>query len=277
MLSVTYIRLDVSPAISDNSKEEIDMRGLAGKVAVIAGGGSGIGAATARRLAAEEVAVVIGDIDAAAAQALVAQIVQSGGRAIGVRFDISDDASVRELVAAAVSHYGGLDFMHANAADLGIIFQDTDALDVALDVFDRTIAVNLRGHLLCTRHALPELQKRGGGAIVYTSSASAYIGEAERVSYAISKSGLNALMRHVASRWGRHGVRANAVAPGLVLTEKTRDVVPEEFKKAALGNSRSTRLGEPEDIAAMVVMLMSEDGAWINGQVISIDGGATLR
>lgn len=253
------------------------MRDLAGKVAVVAGGGSGIGAATVRRLAAEQVSVVIGDIDGNAAEKLAAEITGAGGRAVGVRFDISDDASVANLVATAVKQYGGLDFMHANAADLGIIFQDGDAIDVSLDVFDRTIAVNLRGHLLCTRHALPAMLQRGGGVIVYTSSASAYIGEPERVSYGISKSGINALMRHVATRWGRQGIRANAVAPGLVLTEKTRDTIPPEFKQSALDSTRSSRLGEPEDIAAMVVMLMSGDGSWINGQVISIDGGATLR
>jgi NAD(P)-dependent dehydrogenase (short-subunit alcohol dehydrogenase family) len=253
------------------------MRGLANKVAVIAGGGSGIGAATALRLGAAGTAVVVGDLNGAAATAIAEQIVAAGGRAIGVPFDIADDASVKALVAAAVDHYVGLDYMHCNAADLGVIFQDTDALEVALEVFDRTIAVNLKGHLLCTRHAVPELLKRGGGAIVYSSSAAAFIGEPQRVAYGISKGGINALMRHVASRWGKQGIRANAVAPGLVLTEKTRDTVPAEFRQRALAGVRSPRLGEPDDIAAMVVMLMSADGEWINGQVVSIDGGATLR
>lgn len=253
------------------------MRGLAEKVAVIAGAGSGIGAATALRLGAAGTAVVVGDINGEAAEAVAARIVEAGGRAIAVQFDIADDASVKALVAAAVDTYGGLDFMHCNAADLGIIFEDHDALDVALEVFDRTIAVNLKGHLLCTRHALPELQKRGGGAIVYSSSAAAFIGEPERVSYGISKGGINALMRHVASRWGRQGIRANAVAPGLVVTEGMRATLPEEFRQKALAGVRSQRLGEPEDIAAMVVMLMSDDGEWINGQVISVDGGSTMR
>jgi NAD(P)-dependent dehydrogenase (short-subunit alcohol dehydrogenase family) len=252
------------------------MRGLRNKIAVVAGGGGGIGAATAIRLAEEGVSVVVGDLDGEAARTIAERITLSGGRAIGVQFDMSDDASVATLVKAAVDTYGGLDVMHANAADFSQIFQDTDVLTVALEVFDRTLAVNLRGYVLCTRHALPELLKRRG-ALVYTTSAAAYIGEPERVSYGVSKSGINALMRHVASRWGKEGIRANAVAPGLVLTEKTRDRMPEEFKAYALSIMRSTRLGEPDDVAAMVTFLCSDDALWINGQVISVDGGATLR
>lgn len=253
------------------------MRGLADKVAIIAGGGSGIGAATALRLGAEGASVVVGDINAEAAASVAAQIEAAGGRAVSQAFDITDDASVQALVGCAVSTYGGLDLMHCNAADLAVIFEDLDALDVALDVFDRTIAVNLRGHLLCTRHALPEMLKREGGAIVYTTSTAAFAGEAERVCYAMSKSGINALMRHVASRWGKQGIRANAVAPGLVVTEKMRSTLPEPFRLQALKGVRSQRLGEPDDIAAMVTLLMSSDGEWINGQVISVDGGAILR
>lgn len=253
------------------------MKGLDGKVIVVAGGGSGIGAASARRLAQEGASVVVGDIAPAAAEAVAAQITGEGGRAVAAVFDMADEASIKNLIDTAVRSYGGLDGLHANAADLGVIHQDGDVLEVPLAVFDRTIDINLRGHLLCTRHALPELLKRGGGAIVYTSSASAFIGEPSRVAYGISKSGLNALMRHVASRWGREGIRANAVAPGLVPTEKTRDSIPEQFIRFALDSGRSPRLGEPEDIAALVTLLLSADGAWINGQVISIDGGATLR
>ena len=136
---------------------------------------------------------------------------------------------------------------------------------------------NLRGQLLCTRHAIPEIRKRGGGAIVYTSSGAAYAGEPERVSYAISKSGINALMRHVASRWGKEGIRSNAIAPGVVLTENAGANIPEEMRNWMLGLGRSPRLGRPEDIAAMVALLFSDDGEWINGQVVSVDGGVTLR
>lgn len=252
------------------------MRRLENKVIAVVGAGSGIGAVTAQRLAAEGASVVVADVNVASARSVAAGIVADGGQATAVSCDIADDASVAAMVRAAVTAYGGLDGIHVNAADMRAIQTDGDALEVSLDIFDRTLAVNLRGHLLCTRHAMPELLKRGG-AIVYTSSGAADMGEPTRVSYAVSKAGLQALMRHVASRWGKQGVRANAIAPGLVLTEQLRDHFPENLRQATLAITRSTRLGTSEDIAAMVAMLMSDDGAWINGQVIGVDGGARFR
>jgi NAD(P)-dependent dehydrogenase (short-subunit alcohol dehydrogenase family) len=255
------------------------MRGLDGKVAVVAGGGSGIGAATAARLAEEGASVVVGDIVVRNAWAVAASIRADNGTAVAVQFDITDDESVAALVAAAVAEFGGLDLMHANAAALSaeVIMRDSDALAVELDVFDRTIAVNLRGYLLCTRHSIPQMLQRGSGVIVYTSSAAGHVGEPQRPSYGISKSGINALMRHVSSRWGREGIRANCVAPGVVLTQTIRDNSDPAFREFALSLCRSARLGEPEDIAAAVAFLMSDDASWITGQVISVDGGSTVR
>ena len=253
------------------------MRRLENKVLVVVGGATGIGEATAQRLAAEGAHVVIGDVNHLGAQQVVERILAAGGIARAQACDIADDRSVAALIAAAVSAYGGLDGIHINAADLKAIRHDTDAVEVDLDIFDRTLAVNLRGHLLCTRHAIPQLLKRGGGAIVYTSSGAADMGEPTRVSYAVSKSGLQALMRHVAARWGKEGIRANAIAPGLVITEQLKAHFPENLRKATLAITRSPRLGTSEDIAAMVAMLMSADGEWINGQTIGVDGGALFR
>ncbi len=249
---------------------------LAGKVAVVAGGG-GIGGATARLLAEEGATVVIGDLDADNAQGIAAGIVERGGQAKGIGCDISDATAVAALIKLAVDSYGGLDLAHVNAADMSVIVQDSNALEVDLDIFDRTIAVNLRGHLLCTRAVLPELLKRGGGAIVYTTSGAAFAGEPERPCYAIAKSGLTALMRHVASRWGRQGIRANCVAPGFVVTENNKKTMPASFLDHMAEATPSIRAGRPEDIAAMVALLLSDEGAWINGQVISVDGGITMR
>jgi NAD(P)-dependent dehydrogenase (short-subunit alcohol dehydrogenase family) len=252
------------------------MQGLAGKTVVVAGGAGGIGTATSVRLGSEGANVVVGDLDGDAAAAVVKEISNTGGTATAAQVDISDEGSVQQLVDLAVSTYGGIDAFHANAADLSIIGQDSDILDVDLDIFDRTIKVNLRGHVLCTRAALPHLLT-SGGALVYTTSAAAYIGEPERPSYAIAKAGITALVRHVASKWGKQGIRANAIAPGLVLSPNVYDTIGEEFQNFALAGTRSQRLGYPDDIAGMVAFLVSADGAWINGQVISVDGGATLR
>lgn len=252
------------------------MKRLENKVIVLAGAGRGIGAGTAERLASEGAAVVIGDVTTDLAEPLAERIRAGGGQAIALAFDMVDEPSIAALIQAAVDRFGGLDGVHINAADLTAHRFDKDALSVDLDIFDRVIAVNLRGHLLCTRHAIPHLQARGGGAIVYTSSAAAFIGEPKRVSYAMSKAGIHALMRHVASRWGKENIRANVIAPGMVPTEANNSAPPDRMERALKG-TRSTRLGKPDDIAAMVAMLMSADGEWINGQVISVDGGATIR
>ncbi|HWY25989.1 MAG TPA: SDR family oxidoreductase [Nevskia sp.] len=253
------------------------MSRLSGKILMVIGGGSGIGAATAQRLAQEGATVVVADLDADAAERVAGGIVREGGCASAAVCDIADEPSVRALVESTVQHFGGIDGVHINAADMKTLLLDTDALEVPLEVFDRTLQVNLRGHLLCTRYLIPELLRRGGGAIVYTSSGAAFAGEPTRVSYAVSKSGLHALMRHVASRWGKQGIRANAVAPGLVITEQLRANFPQDLADAVLRDTRSPRLGRSEDIAAMVALLLSDDGAWINAQVFSVDGGTTLR
>lgn len=253
------------------------MRGLKDKVFIIAGGGSGIGAATALRLAEEGAVVVVGDLSRENAQQIASRISAAGGRAQAVQFDITSEGSVSTLVAAAVDGFGGLDGMHVNAADTEAILRDTDAENVPLEIFDRTLAVNLRGHFLCTRSALPALLRRGGGSLVYTSSGAAFMGEPQRVSYGVSKSGMHAIVRHVASRWGKQGVRANAVAPGLVMTDPVRRAMTEEQRMGVLAITRSHRLGEPRDIASAVAFLMSDDAEWINGQVLSVDGGVTLR
>lgn len=253
------------------------MHKLLDKVAVVAGGGAGIGAVTVERLAREGAAVVIGDLDGERAESLAQCIRAEGGQALGVRCDISDDASVAALIAVAVAEFGGIDLMHVNAADMKSLLQDSNVLDVPLEIFDRTMAVNLRGHFLCTRHAVPALLERGGGAIIYISSAAAFMGEPERVCYGMSKSGLHGLMRHVASAWGKQGIRANVIAPGLVITDENGPTMPEQFKQEVLSVTRSRRLGQSQDIAGAVAFLASDDGEWINGQVLGVDGGVYLR
>lgn len=254
------------------------MRGLDGKVVVVAGGAGGIGTATSLRLAAEGARVVVGDLDGDAATSVAGRITEQGGRAVAVQVDVSDDDAVRAMIDAALSSFGGLDGLHANAADLspGNIGSDSDAVAVPLETFDHTLDVNLRGHLLCTRHAIPHLLDRGGGALAYTASVAAFIGEPARPSYAMAKAGICALVRHVASKWGHDGVRANAVAPGLVLTPQLQAAIP-EVAEASRRRSRSHRLGTPEDIAAAIAFLLSDDGGWINGQVLAVDGGTTMR
>lgn len=253
------------------------MDGLAGKVVLIAGGATGLGADSAQRLAREGATVVVGDLDGDGAKRTAAAIVDAGGRAVGAQFDISDDDSVRELVAFAVDTYGGMDAVHVNAGDMGSLRKDTNVVDIDLATWDRTIAVNLRGHMLVSRHSIPALLARGGGSIVYTSSIASFTGEPQRPAYAATKAGINALARHVASGWGNDGIRANAITPGLILTDEIRQGADPKMLDGMLRRTRSPRLGEARDISGMVAYLMSDDGAWINGQVVNVDGGTVLR
>ncbi|MFC4585934.1 SDR family NAD(P)-dependent oxidoreductase [Sphaerisporangium corydalis] len=247
------------------------------QVVVVAGGASGIGAATAARLATEGARVIVGDIDIEKAEKVAARITGSGGTATAVPYDQADADSIRALVEAALVTYGAVDGLHANAADLNVIGDDGTAADVSMEVFQRTIDVDLRGYLLLTRYVVPHMLERGRGSIVYTSSGAAFAGEAERVCYAMAKAGVNALMRHVASKWGKRGIRSNAVAPGLVLTTSVRESLPEEFRNSVLRRQRSPRLGDPADVAAAVAYLLSADAEWVVGQVLSVDGGTTIR
>jgi NAD(P)-dependent dehydrogenase (short-subunit alcohol dehydrogenase family) len=253
------------------------VRGLKEKVVLVAGAATGLGAASARRLAGEGARIVVGDLNADGAEETAGVIRAGGGEAVAVEFDISDDRSVGHLVEAALRTYGGLDAVHVNAGDMGAVQKDTDVVDMDLAIWDRTVAVNLRGHMLVSRHAVPALLARGGGAIVYTSSIASFTGDAKRPAYAATKAGINALTRHVASRWGRDGIRANAVAPGLVLTADIERGAPPEMLRSMLARTRSTRHGRAEDIAGMVAYLLSDEGEWINGQVVNVDGGTVLR
>jgi NAD(P)-dependent dehydrogenase (short-subunit alcohol dehydrogenase family) len=246
---------------------------------LVIGAATGIGAATAERLCAEGARVCVADLDFAGAQQVAKRLQDAGSTAFAAQVDIADEASVNAMMGEAVARLGGLDGCHVNAADMGAIFMDSDALEVDLAIFDRLIAVNLRGHLLCTRAALPHLLASERGAIVYTSSAASVAGEPERPSYAAAKAGVNALMRHVASKWGKRGLTANCVAPGFVMTPEmiAAGTVPPQFIEQCLAQVRSPRLGAVEDIAAMVAMLLSQDGRWINGQVLHVNGGTLLN
>jgi NAD(P)-dependent dehydrogenase (short-subunit alcohol dehydrogenase family) len=249
---------------------------LMGKVILVAGAG-GIGRGLATRYAAEGARVVVGDIDADAAEDVAEAIRASGAEARGIHLDGADEGSVAAAVAVCRDAYGGLDGLHANFAYLVDSKPDIALLELPLEVFDETQRINTRGFYLCTRAALPALIERGGGSIVYTSSAAAHTGGKAYVAYAMSKAATHALMRHVASRYGPQGVRANAIAPALTLHPSNEAELPAEFIDRLLAPAAMKRPGRPEDIAAMGALLMSDEGSYVTGQVISVDGGLTMR
>ncbi|MEY2926628.1 MAG: hypothetical protein RL367_1105 [Pseudomonadota bacterium] len=251
------------------------MRGLANKVAIIAGGGRGIGAATARRLSAEGACVVIGDIVEDWAKETAAAICADGNRAVGVHLDGTSVPSQAAIVAAAISEFGGLDIFHSNLA--GGTEGDIDALNCSVEVLEKSFTLNTKSHFIATQAALPVMLERGGGAMIYTSSGAASGGAPWQVAYPMTKNSIHALARHVASKWGKKGIRANVICPGVVLTEAVVQHLSDEFTERALKSVPHTRLGQPEDIAAAVAFLASDDGAWVNGQVWHVNGGAQMR
>lgn len=251
------------------------MRGLKGKVGIVAGGARGIGAATARRLAAEGAHVVIGDMLIDSAREVAASIVDAGGKAVAVELDGTQAASQAAIVKTALDTFGTLNFYHSNLA--GGTEGDINILDCPEEVLDKSFAINTKSHFLATQAALPVLLENGGGAMIYTSSGAASGGNPVQVAYPMTKNAIHALARHVATRYGKEGIRANVICPGLVLTEAALMFLTDEYREAGLKAVPHTRLGKPDDIAAAVTFLASDDGEWVNGQVWHVNGGAQKR
>jgi NAD(P)-dependent dehydrogenase (short-subunit alcohol dehydrogenase family) len=245
---------------------------LEGKVVLISGGASDIGRATAERLAGEGAALAIGDVDVERAREVADAAVATGGRAIAVECDLRDEDSVIAFVDIAVLEFGRVDGLDHNAS-WSHPRLDTDAGEIDLGVWDRVMQTNARGALLLARHAIPKMIEGGGGSIVNISSGTSTIGESTRVAYGVSKAAINQLTRHLATRYGRDGIRANAIAPGFVLTDTAQTLVPAEIQDRLKTANPMRRLGRPIDIAHVVAFLCSDASSYINGQVIHVDGG----
>ncbi|MDB5686319.1 MAG: short-chain dehydrogenase/reductase [Rhizorhabdus sp.] len=253
------------------------MQRFDGKRVVIAGGGSGIGAAASERLAREGAKVVVGDINEAGAKAVVERISAAGGIAIAQAFDLADETSTNALIQTAVDAFGGIDGLANVGADLSpaTMAGDLDVLDMDLAIWERTMRVNVIGHAFTCREAIRNFVHQGtGGAIVNISSEAASCGEDTRPAYAASKAGVNALMRQIALRWGKEGIRCNCVAPGITMSATAEEQMPADFKQQWLDLTTMKRFGRPEDLAATVLFLLSDDAAWVSGQVWHVNGGS---
>jgi len=249
---------------------------VAGKVALVTGSASGIGRVTAETLAREGARLVLVDLDRAGAQAVADGIAAAGGEAIAVRADVSVEADVRAAVEAAVDRFGGLHVLHNNAAITSAEHQRRDASLLALEVevWDRTLAVDLRGAMLGCKHAVPRMIASGGGSIVNTTSNSALAGDLSLHAYAAAKAGLNQLTLSVATEFGKQGIRCNAVSPAHIASPSLARVVPEEVQRMLLAECLTPRLGTPQDVANLVLFLASDESAYVTGQIIRCDGGA---
>lgn len=243
-----------------------------GRVVVVTGGGSGLGRVIALRFAAEGAAVVLADVDVGGAEGVAAEISSGGGRALPVETDVADGGGVEAMVRATHEAFGPVDVLVNNAARA----TDRDFLSLDGETWDGDVAVTLRGAFLCSRAVIGDMVERGSGVILNVASVNA-LGYYGNEAYSAAKAGLVNLTGSLAVRYGPHGVRANAVAPGTLRTpawEERRRKDPEVFARVAAWYPLG-RIGEPEDVAGAVLFLASDEAAWISGATLPIDGGLT--
>jgi NAD(P)-dependent dehydrogenase (short-subunit alcohol dehydrogenase family) len=244
---------------------------LKGKVAVVTGAGSGIGEATARLMVREGASVVVADINVAAAERVAGDL----PTAVAAEVDVSNEQSVVRMVETAVQTFGGLDVLHNNASDVSTTALDTDVVTLDMEIFDRLVAVNLKGPFLGCKHAIPPMLERGGGSIVNTASIDGFMGRGVRAAYGASKAGVVLLTKSVASQYGSRGIRCNAVAPGFVMTPATANTAS-ETRELVSRSYPMPRLCTPEDVAHAVAFLASDEASFINGTTLMVEGGASI-
>ena len=241
--------------------------------AIVTGAGSGIGRATARRLAAEGAAVACFDVKGHDETAAV--IVANGGRAWGYECDVTDAEAVARSVDLAFVELGGLNVV-CNVAGIGQFYR-TETLDPA--VFDRIIAVNLRGTFLVCRFALPHLLEAGAGVIVNTTSVSGIVGNPWNAAYAASKGGVLMLTKALAAEYRNRGIRVNGVAPGMVATDLSAGFsdffAQEDIDLSEFGRGSPIRAAQPEEIAAAFAYIASDEAGFMSGAILVLDGGST--
>lgn len=254
------------------------MARLAGKVAFITGGGRGIGRATAERFAEEGAKVIIAEIDAesgaVAAQSARARGKNSGGDAHFVQCDIREKSNVEAAVAETVRRFGGLHILHNNAG--GSTQQDGPVTAAPEEEFWRVIKLDLYGTFLCSKIGIPAMIKSGGGSIINMSSIVALRALPGRDCYTAAKGAIAALTRSMAVEYAPHKIRVNAIAPGVVLTERVKKLMTEAKDIEKLAASNLLGLGLPSHIADMAVYLASDESVITTGQVLSVDSGATV-
>ena len=252
------------------------MSELMGKVAIVTGASAGIGRAAAFALAAEGANVVLADVDVARGEQVASDISDTGGTAIFVRTDVTDDTSVAALVSTAIARLGGVDVAFNNA---GIEGTPAPTADCTPENWQRTLAVNLTGVWSCMRHEIPAMLERGGGAIVNMSSVAGLVGFATIPAYVASKHGVAGLTKTAALEYAEQGIRVNAVCPGVIDTEMVERFTggQPETQAAMIATEPVGRLGRPEEIADAVVWLCSERSSFVTGQAIAVDGGFVAR
>jgi NAD(P)-dependent dehydrogenase (short-subunit alcohol dehydrogenase family) len=249
---------------------------LKDKVAIVTGGGAGVGEAIALRYAQEGARVVVAEIIPARGQSSVDAIHKLGGEAIFVPTDVSSEEQVKDMVETTLERFGRIDILVNNAAIL-IAQGETRAHELTNEVWDRTINTNLRGYWLCAKYTIPSMLSQGGGIIIFVASRTGIRGFTRLAAYSASKGGVLALMRSVAADYAHDGIRVNAIIPGTMDTPmNAEEFADPEARKKYIPRIPAGRLGVGSDIAGMAVLLATEEASFCIGGVYLVDGGADL-
>lgn len=252
---------------------------LRGKVAIITGGGSGIGRVTAILFAKEGAKVVVADIDPERGQETVRMIREAGGESMFIRTDVTKAADAERMVKEAVKKYGGLDILHNNAG-FWLVGKVDRVTEITEEDWNRIIDVNLKGVFLCSKYAIPEMIKNGGGVIINTASEAGVVGCPDSAAYCAAKGGVVLLTKEMALDYAPYNIRVNCICPANILTPLMERYIatlesPEQTARAIAEVMPLGRFGRPEDVAYAALYLASDESAFITGAVLMVDGGVT--
>lgn len=254
------------------------MKRLEGRVAIVTGGGHGIGKAYALRLAEEGAKVVIAELDEAAAHAVAAELNEQGQQALGIRTDVSDPASLDQMVAATLQKFGRIDVLINNAAIFATVPMSRSPFDqITVAEWDLMMSVNLKGAWLASCAVIPQMRKQQYGKIINVSSGTALKGSPSRIHYVTSKAGILGFTKTLANEVGSDNICVNCVAPGSTLSEEQPDEGVLQMRNDAIHTRALKRVQTPEDLTGAVVFFASADSDFITGQTLVVDGGSCLH